>query len=180
LVTVADNVATLFIIVAGTTAASDVELTKAVVSAVLPIFTTDPDTKLAPVNVSVNDAPPTYAMVGDIALRAGLFTDSVCNPLLMPLGLVTSTEIGPADVKAVAGTVVVNFVELTHVADCATPLRLTVAPLTKFVPVKVNVNAEPPTDAVVGDMAVRVGGFIDTTFDVLLKYEPIYFGEKLL
>jgi xanthosine utilization system XapX-like protein len=39
----------------------------------------------------------------------------------------------------------------------AFPLKLTVEPLTKFVPFTVNVNPAPPAIALVGEMLVIVG-----------------------
>jgi len=63
--------------------------------------------------------------------------------------------IGPDVVISAAGTDAVSCVALTNVAVRLSAPKLTVDPLTKFVPLTVSVNAAPP--------AVPLGGLIEAT-----------------
>ena len=61
--------------------------------------------------------------------------------------LVTLTLAVPALATSAAEMAAVSWVELTKVVARAEPLKLTTAPLTKFEPVTVRVNAAEPTIA---------------------------------
>ena len=76
----------------------------------------------------------------------------------MPFGLVMRTSFAPA---VPAGVRAVTLVELTHVtALAATPPTRTVAPDTKFVPVRVIV-VPPAGGPEVGETDVSVGDVVD-------------------
>jgi len=77
---------------------------------------------------------------------------------LPPPGLVTVTLKLPAVAISEAGIAAVSCVALTNVVATAVPLKLTVEPLTKFVPFTVKMKAGPPAMALVGEMVVIVGG----------------------
>ena len=75
-----------------------------------------------------------------------------------PAGFVTVTFTVPAVAMSVAGIVATICVVVTDegvIAGLAP--KFTVAPATKPVPVRVNVNAAPPTVAEVGAIEVSVG-----------------------
>jgi hypothetical protein len=72
-------------------------------------------------------------------------------------GLVTVTAAVLAEAMAAAGTAAVNCVALTNVVVPAVPPKLTVEPVTKFVPLIVSVNAAPPAAALLGEIVVIVG-----------------------
>lgn len=63
----------------------------------------------------------------------------------------------PAAIREGA-TVAVNCVELTNVVGKLLPLRVTVLPESKAVPVTCSVNAAEPSATVVGEMEVMVAG----------------------
>jgi hypothetical protein len=74
-------------------------------------------------------------------------------------GLVTVTERAPVAAPAAIVNVAVIWVALaTFTEETVTPVpeTLTVAPVSKLVPVRVTVRV-PPTSSVLGDCAVRVG-----------------------
>src|SRR5713101_4330184 len=75
----------------------------------------------------------------------------------VPPGLVTVTLKLPAMAISEARIAAVSCVALTKVVVRAFPLKLTVEPLTKFVPFTVKVNAAAPAMALVGEMLVIVG-----------------------
>jgi len=56
---------------AGMVTINCVELTNVMVSAVLPNWTIEAETKFVPFTVSVNAAPPAMALVGEIVATAG-------------------------------------------------------------------------------------------------------------
>src|SRR5690242_13631372 len=74
-----------------------------------------------------------------------------------PPGLVTVTLKLPAVAMSKARRAAVSCVALTKVVERPLPLKLTAAPLTKYVPFTVKVNAAPPAIALVGEMLVIVG-----------------------
>jgi hypothetical protein len=79
--------------------------------------------------------------------------------LLVPAGVVTVTARGPADADASTAKVAVSDVALTTVtleAVAPAPLIATVAPVTKFVPVRVAVPVVPAV-MLAGATADRVG-----------------------
>ena len=75
---------------------------------------------------------------------------------LWPSGSTTPmAKLPPAAIREDA-TVAVNCVELTNVVGKLLPLRVTVLPETKAVPVTCSVNAAEPSATVVGEMEVMV------------------------
>ena len=71
--------------------------------------------------------------------------------------MVAVTFTVPAVVMSAAGTVATIWVLVTDEGVIAVGPKFTVAPVTKPVPVRVNVNAAPPAVAEVGAMEVSVG-----------------------
>jgi hypothetical protein len=69
----------------------------------------------------------------------------------------TVIEAVPALAIRDAGTVAVSCVEETNVVASDEPFQFTVAPVTKFVPVTVNVNCGPPGATHVGSIELIVG-----------------------
>jgi hypothetical protein len=72
-------------------------------------------------------------------------------------GLVTVTPTAPGKVAAAAGTVAVNWLELTNVVVGIVPPKLTIELATKFVPLILSVKVPPPAAALVGEIVVIVG-----------------------
>jgi xanthosine utilization system XapX-like protein len=138
-----------------------VVLTNVVVLAAPLNFTTDVDTNPVPFTVSVNPAPPAVALVGeiDVSVGAGLLTVNVCAfDVPPPAGFVTVTFTVPAVTMSPAGTVATICVAVTDDGVIAGfPPKFTAAPLTKPVPVSVNVNAAPPTVPLAGAIEASVG-----------------------
>jgi hypothetical protein len=79
--------------------------------------------------------------------------------VLEPPGLVTSTKEDPAEATRLAGTCAVNCVLLFTVVARLELLQTAVDPATKFVPVKVRLNAALPAVTLAGAMETRVGPF---------------------
>ena len=79
--------------------------------------TFDPLTKLVPVTVKVNAAPPAVALVGDsvVSVGAGLLMVNRSEPEAPPpgAGLTTATPGVPAVAMSVAGTAAYKRVALT-------------------------------------------------------------------
>ena len=134
---------------------------KVVVSAAPFHLTTAPLTKLLPLTVSVKADPPTAAFVGEreVIVGTGLTTGKVEVPEVPPpgAGLVTVTLSDPVLVMSEAGTAAVIWLALTKVAVSDVPFHLTTDPLTKPLPLTVNVKAVPPTIALVGENETMVG-----------------------
>lgn len=145
----------------GIDAVNCVLLTKVVVRAAPPHFTTDPLTKLLPFTVNVNEGPPPTAVVGDIDVSTGtgLLIVKVSAFEVPPpsSGLNTVTGTVPTCKTSLAGTDAVNCVALTNVVVSATPFHITVEPLTKPLPFTVNVNVASPAVPNVGDSEVATG-----------------------
>jgi len=126
------------------------------VAALLPNVTVAPDAKFVP--VIVTDVPPAVGpLFGEMLLTVGTTTyvyPFAKLPTSAP-GFVTVTVTAPA---VPAGVVVVICVALTTTTFVAALLpNVTVAPVTKFVPVMV--TAVPPNVVpVLGDTLVTVGG----------------------
>jgi hypothetical protein len=129
---------------AGVVAVIDVLVTTmTLVAAVPPNVTVAPLTKFVPVIVTLV-LPTVGPEFGETLATVGALTERKLNPLLRvplsALGLVTATSTDPA---ACAGVVAVIAALLTTVTlGAAMPPKVTVAPLTKFVPVIV--TAVPP------------------------------------
>lgn len=118
-------------------------------------------TKFVPLMVSVNAAPPVLALVGEseVMVGAGLFTVKFEGAEAPPPGaglLITTGKAPPVAISA-AVTAIVTCAELTKVIVRALPLNVPVAPLTKFVPLMVSVNAALPAVAFAGAKEVIDG-----------------------
>jgi len=101
---------------------------------------------------------------GESAVRVGaLVTVNVSAFEAEPPGFVTVTCAVPAAATSVAGMAAVSWVALTNVVVRVPPFHLTVAPLTKLVPVTVRVKAGLPAWALVGESAVMVGADVLVT-----------------
>jgi len=166
--TVTDTLAAVAMSVALMAAVSCVALTTVVVRALPFQFTVEPFTKLLPVTVSVNAAPPATAPAGLklVSVGAGLLTEKVSAAEVPPPGVGVKTVTGTLPPVAMSAVVMpaVSCVALTNVVVRALPFQRTVEPLTKLVPVTVSVKAGPPAVALVDDNAVSVGtGLLPTT-----------------
>ena len=75
----------------------------------------------------------------------------------LPSGLATVTGTVPEAAMSAAAIAAVNCVALTNVLVRAAPFQRTLAPVTKFIPLTVSVNAAPPTVALFGDSELTVG-----------------------
>ena len=146
---------------AGTMAVTCVALTIVVVNATPFHSTTVPATKFVPVSVSVNAAPPAFAVVGESEPKVGngsLIVNVIAADAPPPgAGFNTVIAAVPPAAMSMAGTTAVSCVPLTTVVASATPFHFTTVPAKKFVPVSVSVNAAPPAFAVVGESIARTG-----------------------
>jgi hypothetical protein len=116
--------------------------------------TTEEDTKLVPVTVSVNAAPPAIAEFGfmDAVVGAGLLIVNP-NPLVVPppgVGVETVTTSVPAAATSAAVMAACKLVLETKVVVRALPFQLTVDDDMKFAPVTVSVKPPLPATAEVG------------------------------
>jgi len=138
--------------------------------------TTAPSTKLAPLTVNVNAAPPTSFEEGARLLidGTGLPTVKEADVDVPPPGvaLVTVTGYVPELVTSDARIAAVNWVGLTKVVTRATLLNLTTDVLRKLVPSTVNVNAPEPTVLDVGERVVIVGSGLLTVKLITLEVPP--------
>jgi hypothetical protein len=138
-----------------------VELTNVVVFAFPLNFTAEVGTKPVPLTVSVKPAPPAVAPFGlsEVIAGAGLLTVNDELPDMPPPGIGFATDTLKVPAVAISPVVIaaVTCVVLTNVVVLAFPLKLTTAPETKFVPFTVNVNAAPPTTALLGERDVMAG-----------------------
>jgi hypothetical protein len=125
-------------------------------------FTTEDELKFVPLTVNVKAAPPANVLVGesDVSVGSGLFTVNGEFPDVPPpgSGFFTVTLNVPAVAMSDARIAAVTCVALTNVVVLSTPLKLTVAPVTKPVPLTVSVNPAPPAVALVGAIDVSTGG----------------------
>ena len=158
-----------------------------VVASALPLkFTTAPDAKLVPFTVSVNWGPPCAVLLGESELSIGvgfvprLIGKSTLGEVPPPPGFVTETLAFPCKAMSAALICAVICVELTKVVAMGASvipegvMKLTVAPLTKFVPLMVSAKAGPPEATVVGDREVMdSGGGATLTVLVLLGPDTV-------
>ena len=129
---------------------------------------TELETKFVPVTVNVNALEPAAILVGEIEITVGTGLLAAVTLKLIEfdapppgVGLFTKTAGVPTVATSAAVIAVVNCVELTNVVSLFVPAKLMNAPLTKFVPVTVNVNPAEPAAILVGDSALTVGtGFV--------------------
>ena len=156
-------------------AVSCVALMNVVVLAPPLNFTTEVDTKPVPFTVRVKATPPAFALVGEseVTVGAGLLMVKDCAFDVPPAaGFVAVTLTVPAVAISAAGIVATICVPVTEEGVIAGLVpKFTVAPVTKPVPVRVNVKAAPPELAKFGARELRVGveaGLIvnDTEADV--------------
>jgi hypothetical protein len=140
-------------------AVSWVLLTKVVVRGVPLTFTTAPLKKSEPATVNVKAPEPATTFDGVNWLATGGMTTVVKGTALetgAPEGLATAIEAVPAVATSAARMAAVSWVALTKVVVRAAPLKLTTAPLTKFEPLTVKVNAAEPAAVVDGASAVTI------------------------
>src|SRR4029077_9603683 len=124
-----------------------------------PKFTVAPATKPVPVRVNVKAAPPAAAEVGATEARVKadpLIVNDRAPDVPPPAGFVTVTFTVPAVAISAAGMVATICVLVTEEGVIGLDPKLTVAPATKPVPVRVNVKAAPPAAAEVGAIEARV------------------------
>src|SRR5206468_2779116 len=127
-------------------------------------------TKFVPVTVSVKAGPPAVALLGASvdSVGAGALTVNVRATDVPPpgAGVTTVTEAVPGAARSAAEMAAANWVLLTNVVVRAAPFQRTVEAGTKPLPVTVNVNAAPPTVALLGASVVSTGvglGFATVT-----------------
>src|SRR5208282_1061935 len=115
---------------------------------------TAPRTKLDPLTVSLNEAPPAVLFLGERVVRAGtglsMANGSVPEAPPPGPGLLTETWAVPAVAISAAVIAAVTCPALTKVVVRADPFHSTGAPLTSFPPFTVSVNAGPPAVALFG------------------------------
>jgi hypothetical protein len=145
-------------------AVSCVALLNVVARGELLKFTTDEETKFVPVTTNENAAPPATAEFGasDVTVGSGLLTELTAKLTEFDapppgVGFVTTTAGVPALATSVARIVAVTCVEFTTTVALFAPPKLTIAPLTKFVPFTVSTNDAEPTAVPLGDNELTVG-----------------------
>ena len=107
---------------------------------------------------SLFDATAGVAVLGQ--MLQGHDVDVVVNGSAFerpPLGLTTVTCAVPATAMSAAVIAAVSWLALTNVVVRLPPFHRTVAPLAKFEPVTVKVNAGPPAGPELGESEVSVG-----------------------
>jgi hypothetical protein len=160
LTTVIEAVPGLAMREADTVAVSCVAETNVVVSAAPFQFTTEVETKFAPLTVNVNCGSPAAAQVGLSELMVGTaLIVNVAAPEFVAQ-VPTMTEAVPGVAMSEAGTVAVSFVEETNVVTRELPFQLTVDPETKLVPFTVSVNCGPPAAVQFGLSELIVGALL--------------------
>jgi hypothetical protein len=150
---------TVAISAAGTDAFSCVELTNVVARPAPFHCTTAPLRKLVPFTVSVKAGPPAPVAAGLRLVMVGVGTVTgklVAVDGLPPVFVTVMPALPPLAIR-LAETEAVNCVELTNVVVSAVPFQFTTAPLRKFVPFTVSVNAGPPAGVETGLRLVIVG-----------------------
>ena len=117
-----------------------------------------------PVIVSVSELLPAVAEEGDRPVTVGWGLPTACTVKVNgaevpPLGAGLVTVMGkvPPVAKPPAGRVTVTWLVLTKVVGRVVPLKLTVAPGAKFVPVSVSVAPKLPAATEAGVMFVMAG-----------------------
>jgi hypothetical protein len=126
--------------------------------------TTEDDTKLLPLTVSVNAAPPAVALVGESELRVGegfeaALIVNVCAPDVPPpgAGVNTVTDAVPAVAMSAAEIAAWSCVALTKAVVRADPFQRTTEVATKLLPVTVRVKLAPPAIRLLGESALVPG-----------------------
>jgi hypothetical protein len=154
-------------------AVSCVALTYVVVRFVPFHLTTELEMKLVPFTVRVKATPPAVA---DEGLRLVVVGRGLSGTLIVKVwalevpppgvGLKTVTLAVPAVAMSAARIDAVTWVALTYVVVRFEPFHLTTELEMKFVPLTVNVNAEPPAVAEDGLRLVVVGTGLSGTLIV--------------
>ena len=119
--------------------------------------------KFVPVTVKLKSAPPAVVELGVMLVKVG--AGFVCvilklSPFEAPppgVGLKTVTCDWPVPIRSLERICAVNWVALTNVVVRGAPSQRTAAPLTKPVPVTVNVKAPLPSSAEFGLRLVNTG-----------------------
>src|ERR1700733_816346 len=154
---------------AGTLAVSLPPFEKVVVRPVPPHMVVAPETKCAPVALSVKAAPPAAAEFGVRAEREGagalLVTLKVAPPEAAPPGFTTLTLGVVAEAMRVAETVAVSLALLENTVVSAVLPHLMIEPATKFDPFTLSVNAGPPAAVELG-LSEEMAGVCTVTENV--------------
>jgi hypothetical protein len=118
-------------------------------------------TKLLPITVNVNAAPPTVTVLGESDATAGVAGAEIVKGIeAWPppgWGFETASWMVPVPANCVAAMVVVSCVELTKVAFCCVPFQLSVELARKFEPLTVSVKPALPAVAAVGETDSMAG-----------------------
>ena len=111
--------------------------------------------------IVVDAAASVMTVVGEAAIanEAGPVTVKLTALELPPpgIGLVTVMDGLPDAAISAAVIDAVNLLELTRVVTLTLLFKFTVAPLMKFDPFTVNVNAGPPCGSVLGEIELIIG-----------------------
>jgi hypothetical protein len=133
------------------------------VSPLAPKFTIDPAMKPVPVSVKVTGWPAT-PLVGliEVSVGTGFGWLAIVNTKFVVVpppgaGFVTVTFADPTVEMSDERIEAVSFVELTNVVAFAVPLKFTIEPDMKFVPLTVSVKPAPPAVTPFGLSDVIVG-----------------------
>jgi hypothetical protein len=171
---------------AGTAALNCEALAKVVGSAVPFQLTVEVDTKLLPLTVSENAAPPAVAPVGAMPAMVGaglvltmVNTDAPDDPP-PGAGELTVTLAVPAPAMSLAGTDAVSCASLMNVVVSAVPFQLTVEDATKPVPLTVSVNALPPAVVLAGARLLMAGTGLLLVIDSVNEAEVPPPGDGLV
>jgi hypothetical protein len=144
-----------------TVAVSWVEETNVVAKAVPFQRTVEPETKLVPFTVMVNDEHPAGYELGlsEVMVGTGLLMVNVTEVDVLDggPGFVTVTEAVPAVATRAAGTIAVSWLALTNVVASPEPFHLTTALLSNNVPFTVKVNCGDPARHELGLIELIVG-----------------------
>lgn len=144
--------------------------------------TTELPLKLVPVTVNTNAASPANLVVGEmlVTVGTGLLTARSLALEIPPPGSGLKTVMGKAPVARISAALIcaVNLVEFTNVVVLSLPLNRTTEPLTKAVPLTVNVNPAAPTIAADGDKLLMVGTGFTTVSGNVAEAPPPGAGLK--
>ena len=145
----------------GTEAVNCVLLTKVVGNGCappIPRYTVAPGTKLEPITVRVNPKPA-VTVAGEMLVIAGTGELMVMLKAKddVPPGSVAVICPVPGCIRKLDVSIALTWVELTKVVTSATPLKYTVVPGRKLVPVTIKVIGPLPSITVGGETLVIVG-----------------------
>lgn len=142
-------------------------------------FTTEVEIKFVPLMTTENVAPPAVTVFGakEVIVGTGLFAAEILKLMEFDVpppgaGFVTETVGVPTAATSAAEIAAVSCVALPKVVVRAVPLKFTVAPLTKFAPVIVKVNAPEPAVAPVGESAEIDGTGLPVPVPVIVNVMP--------